>query len=153
MSARLFLKRASGRIFITDNPKGAAAAFWCRAADASRVAEAAWQVGDIMAAGQRCGVALTPHAVVLRRTAERVSKIDEVIAAGIDAGVLKKFNGTYRARRLQARQRGESFMSYSEALRRLRVLLAKSVARGGEIPKSFSAVFDERPGPSRSDGG
>ena len=80
------------------------------------------------------------HQTVLRRTAERISKINETIAAAIDAGVLKSFNSTYRARRLQAKQRGEPFLSYSEALRRLRSVVARSVARG-KIPGSFTAVY------------
>ena len=46
---RAVCQSEGGRIFISDNPKNAVTAFWCRAADASRVAEAAWQVGDIMA--------------------------------------------------------------------------------------------------------
>lgn len=82
------------------------------------------------------------HQTVLRRTAERISKINETIAAAIDAGVLKSFNSTYRARRLQAKQRGEPFLSYSEALRRLRSVGARSVARG-KIPGSFTAVFED----------
>ena len=106
-----------GRIFVGDNPKGAAVAYWCRAADASRVAETAWQTGDILAAGQQCGVGLTPHQIVLKRVGGRTSKIDEEIAKAIDAGVLKKFNAEYRTRRIRAKQRNESFMSYSKHYR------------------------------------
>jgi hypothetical protein len=141
---RAVCQTEGGRIFISDNPKGAAVAYWCRAADASRVAETAWQTGDILAAGQQCGVGLTPHQIVLKRVGERTNKIDEEIAKAIDAGVLKKFNAEYRTRRIRAKQRNQDFMSYSTALRRLRELLARCVARGGEIPASFIAsVFDE----------
>jgi hypothetical protein len=66
---------------------------------------------------------------------------------------LQTFNREYRRRRLQSKRRGETFMTYSEALRRLRALLAKSVAAGGVIPPSFiKAVFDqpERARPSLS---
>jgi hypothetical protein len=116
------------------------------ASDAARVAEAAWRTGDIMAAGQHCGVALTPHAIVLRRTADRMTAIDQEMSRAIDAGVLKKFNATYRENRLEAKRKGEPFISYSEALRKLRSVIAGSMARGGVIPASFIAsVFDERP--------
>jgi hypothetical protein len=87
------------------------------ASDAARVAEAAWRTGDIMAAGQHCGVALTPHAIVLRRTADRMTAIDQEMSRAIDAGVLKKFNATYRENRLEAKRKGEPFISYSEACR------------------------------------
>jgi hypothetical protein len=70
---------AGGRIFTSDDPKNAVAAFWCKAADAPRVAEMAWRVGDIMTAGQRCGVALTAHAVV--RTLSALSALIEARAA------------------------------------------------------------------------
>jgi hypothetical protein len=77
---RAVCQSAGGRIWISDNPSGAVAAYWSRASDAGRVAEAAWHLGDIMAAGHRCGVALTPHQIVLKRTAERMAALDQEIA-------------------------------------------------------------------------
>ncbi|MGB8745805.1 MAG: hypothetical protein WCD54_07545 [Pseudolabrys sp.] len=50
--------------------------------------------------------------------------------------MLKEFNAQYRQRRLQAKK-SQRFMSYSEALRRLRATVADAVASGGTIPKSF----------------
>ena len=142
---RAVCQSEGGRIFISDNPKGAAVAYWCRAADASRVAETAWQTGDILAAGQQCGVGLTPHAVVLRRTGERVAALDQIIAQGIDDATLQTFNREYRSRRLRAKQRNQNFMSYSSALSKLCDVLVKSVAAGGTIPPSFiAAVFDAK---------
>jgi hypothetical protein len=140
---RAVCQSAGGRIWISDNPSGAVAAYWCRASDAGRVAEAAWHLGNIMAAGHRCGA---PHQIVLKRTAERMAALDQEIARAIDAGTLKRFNATYRERRLAAKQCGQPFMSYSEALRKLRAVVAGSVARK-EIPATFSAVFDETPAP------
>jgi hypothetical protein len=63
------------------------------------------------------------------------------------AGTLRTFNRTYRERRLAAKRDGKPFMAYSQALAKLRAVIADSVARG-EIPKSFARVFDEaRPSP------
>jgi hypothetical protein len=62
--------------------------------------------------------------------------------------VLKEFNAQYRQRRLQAKKSGQRFMSYSEALRRLRATVADAVASGGTIPKSFvAAVFEDYENP------
>jgi hypothetical protein len=62
--------------------------------------------------------------------------------------VLKEFNAQYRQRRLQAKKSGQRFMSYSEALRRLRATVADAVASGGTIPKSFvAAVFEDSENP------
>ena len=140
----------SGRIFTCNNPAGMAGAWWAKADDADRIAAAAWLTGgDVPSAAAKLGLVATPHCVVVKRVAERVSVIDQTIAQAIDAGVLKSFNSTYRARRLQAMQRGKSFMSYSQALAKLRKVVADAVAKDGTIPKSFvDAVFDEaRPSP------
>jgi hypothetical protein len=107
--------------------------------------QAAWRTGDVMAAGQHCGVALTPHVIVLKRTAERMTAIDQTIAEAIDAGVLKSFNAAYRARRMGAKRHGRPFMSYSQALAKLRAVIAKSVANGGEIPPAIRARSQRTP--------
>ena len=68
-------------------------------------------------------------------------------STAVDAGVLKEFNAQYRQRRLQAKK-SQRFMSYSEALRRLRATVADAVASGGTIPKSFvAAVFEDSENP------
>ena len=84
---------------------------------------------------------------MLRRLAEKTEALDKAIAEAIDAGTLRTLNRTYRERRLAAKRDGEPFMPYSQALAKLRAVIADSVARG-EIPKSFASVFDEaRPSP------
>jgi len=88
--------------------------------------------------------AVTAHDVVLRRVGERTAALDKAISEAVDAGVLKRFNSEYRKRRLQAKQGGQRFMSYSEAQARLRKVIADAVASGGRIPRSFvAAVFEE----------
>jgi hypothetical protein len=110
----------SGRVYVSHNPVGASLAWWCRAADAGQVARVAWMDGDVPGAAQRLGVTVTAHAVVAARVKERTAKIDQAIAAAINAGVLQQFNAEYRKRRLAAKRDGKHFMSYAEALRRLR---------------------------------
>ena len=129
---------SSGRVYTAKNPTvGAAGVWWTKSEDADRVAALAWSTGDVPSAASQLRIALTPHETVCRRIGERVNKIDEEISKAIDRGVLKKFNSQYRQRRLQARQNGQRFMSYSEALRRLRKVVADSVAHGGAISGSF----------------
>jgi hypothetical protein len=85
---------------------------------------------------------------VCRRVGERTAALDKAITEAIDAGVLKQFNTQYRQRRLEAKKNGQPFMSYSEAMRRLRAIVADSVASGRKdpkIPRSFVSVFDDPP--------
>ena len=134
-----------GRVYVSHTPREADAAWWAKADDADRIAAAA-SAGDVPAAAARLGLVATPHCVVVKRVAERVSVIDQEVAAAIDSGTLQRFNQTYRERRLAAKRNGQKFISYSEALRKLRKVIAKSVANGGEIPPSFIvAAFDEAP--------
>lgn len=136
---------SSGRVYTARSPTiGVVGAWWCKADDADRIAAVAWSTGDVQSAASQLRIALTPHETVLRRVGERVNKIDEAVRAAVDGGVLKEFNAQYRQRRLAARKAGKSFMSYSEALRRLRATVADAVAKDGTISKSFIAgVFDE----------
>lgn len=136
---------ASGKVYVSRNPQGAVSVWWCKSEhDADVIARVAWADADVCGAAAKLGKSLTPHATVLRRTAERVAKIDEAIATAIDAGTLREFNSTYRRLRLQAKQGGKPFMSYSQVQARLRKVIAGAVARGGEIPPSFIAsVFEQ----------
>jgi hypothetical protein len=75
--------------------------------------------------------------------ADKVTKrIDEAIARAKADGLLTRFHQEYKQRRLQAKARGEPFLSFGEAERRLRKLLADSIVAGGTIPQSFTEVFD-----------
>ena len=137
----------SGRVFVSRDPKGAAAAWWTKSEFADQIANVAWMNGDVPGAAARLGLTVTAHDTVLRRVAEKTAALDKAIAKAIDAGTLRTFNRTYRERRLAAKRDGKPFMPYSQALAKLRAVIADSVARG-EIPKSFASVFDEaRPSP------
>ena len=133
----------SGRVFVSRDPKGAAAAWWCKSEFADQIANAAWTNADVPGAASRLGLTVTAHDVVLRRVGERTAALDEAIKAAIDDGVLKEFNRQYRQRRLEARSAGKPFMRYSQALAKLRATVADAVAKDGTISKSFiAAVFE-----------
>ena len=134
----------SGRVFVSRDPKGAAAAWWTKS---DQIANASWMNGDVPGAAARLGLTVTAHDTVLRRVAEKTAALDKAIAEAIDAGTLKAFNSEYRKRRLQAKRDGKPFMPYSQALAKLRKTVAESVAKGGKVPtRSFAAeVFDDPP--------
>jgi hypothetical protein len=139
----------TGRVFTCDNPAGAVAAWWAKADDIDRIAAIAWPSGDVPGTAAKLGLVATPHAIVAKRTTERTARIEAALQQAKADGLLAQFHQEYKARRLKAKARGETFMGFAEAERRLRAVIADAVARGGEIPSSFIAsVFDEaRPSP------
>jgi len=106
------------------------------------VANAAWHRGDIAEAARRLHIAVTPHPILVARIAARTRKIDEALAQARAAGLLARFHQEYKRRRIAAGAAGQHFISFSLAERRLRKLIADSIAASGTIPKSFTAVFD-----------
>jgi hypothetical protein len=132
----------TGRVFISKNPAGASQAFWCKAADADKVATAAWNNADVMEAARRLHIVVTPPPILAARVKARTERIELAIAQAKADGLLQKFHQEYRARRLKAKARDEPFLSFGEAERRLRKLIADSIADGGTIPQSFTEVFD-----------
>ena len=139
----------SGRVYVCRDPKGASMAWWCRASDADQIAHVAWMNGDVPGAAHRLGLTVTPHDVVVRRVGERTAKIDEAIKSAISDEVLKEFNAQYRSRRLAAKRDGQRFISYGQALVKLRKVVADAVASGGKIPtRSFVAAVFEYPAPA-----
>jgi hypothetical protein len=135
----------TGRVFISSNPAGARAAFWCRDnGEADAVAKAAWARGDIAEAARRLHVTVTPHPIFAARVRARTERIEQALQQAKATGQLAQFHTAYKDRRLKAKARGESFMSFGEAERRLRKVVADAVASGGTIPQSFvSQVFDQ----------
>jgi hypothetical protein len=127
----------TGRVYVSRNPAGASMAWWARADDADKIATAARNTGDIPEAARRLQIAVTPHVVVAKRTADRTAKIDKALKQALDEGTLKIFNAEYRRRRLAAQQAGRRFMSYSEAHTRLHKCVADMVAGGGVVSQSF----------------
>lgn len=102
----------TGKVFVSNSLRDTALAWWCKAKDAKLVAKAAKATGDVPAAAARCGIKLTPHALVLERVQQRSAKIELAIERAMDAGVLHQFNAEYRRRRLEAQRAGRGFMPY-----------------------------------------
>jgi hypothetical protein len=105
----------TGRVFISKNPVGASAAFWCRAGEADKVANAAWHKGDIAEAARRLHIAVTPHPTLIGRVQARTRKIDEAIAQAKADGQMQQFHQAYKERRLKAKAAGRDFISFTEA--------------------------------------
>ena len=124
----------SGRVFVSRDPKGAAAAFWCRAADADVIANAAWMNGDIPGAAHRLGLTVTAGMTSCDGAwAERTSKIDEEIAKAVDAGVLKAVQQRIQAAQAVGEERRQVVHEFiRKAQRRLRQVIADAVAKDGE---------------------
>ena len=70
----------TGRVYVSKNPAGASLARWCKSDAAAKLADAAWRSADVPTAAHRCGIAITPHSVVLKRVAARTERIDAAIA-------------------------------------------------------------------------
>lgn len=127
----------TGRVYTSENPAGAACAWWCRYDDALRLAKAAQQTGNVEAIAQRLRIHLTEHDRVLERVRERTQRLEEALEHAQANGLLKHFNAAFRKRRLAAQQAGHRFMSYSAAQRRLRQAITETIAAGGVIDRSI----------------
>jgi hypothetical protein len=118
-----------GRLIVSRNPAGAAAAWWCPAREASRIVRHARKdSGDVEGAARALGVPLTVHHVAVQRAAASVGRIDAALAAAQRGGTMRFFNSEYRRRRTAARARGRGFMSYAAARTRLRQAVAGVIA-------------------------
>jgi hypothetical protein len=136
-NARAVAISPTGFVYTSNNPAGAAGAWWCRHDDAVRLAKAAFASGDIVGIAKRLRIQLTEHDRVLERVQARTQKLDEALQRAQDAGLLKVFNVTYRRRRMMARQTGQRFMTYVNAHRRLRQAITETIANGGVIDRSI----------------
>lgn len=136
----------NGDVRVGLDPGVALAAWWTGRRDAHRVARRARGMApvDIPAAAAQLGIPLTEHAVATARARAAVTRISVVLAAAHDRGDLKFFNSEFRRRRTAARAAGERFMSYAEAMRRLRRELA-CVAAGRITALMVARVFGEVP--------
>jgi hypothetical protein len=122
-----------GRLVLTRNPAGAAAAWWCEAKEASRIVRHARKdSGDIPAAARALGVPVTVHHIAIQRAADAVGRIEAALAEAQRSGAMAAFNADYRRRREAASAVGRGFMSYQRARARLRAAIAGIVAKGGE---------------------
>jgi hypothetical protein len=132
-NARAIAISQTGHVFTSDNPAGAACAWWTRHDDALKLAKAAQSSGDVEAIAKRLRIPLTAHDRVLEKVEERTHRLDEALRIAQNNGLLKTFNNTYRKRRMMARQAGQRFMTFTAAQRRFRQALTETIANGGKI--------------------
>ena len=135
----------NGDVRVGLDPGVAYAAWWTGRRDAHRVARRARGMVpiDIPAAAVQLGIPLTEHATAMPRARAAVVRINAVLAAAHDRGDLKFFNSEYHRRCVAARAAGERFMSYAEAMRRLRRELA-GVAAGRTTAIMVARVLDHQ---------
>jgi hypothetical protein len=137
---RAICRYRDGRLGVTRDPGGCAAAWWCEARHAGKLLRAAHD-GDVAKAAAALGIEVTPHDEVLERAQAAVSRIEHGISKAQAEGLLREFNQIYRAKRLLALERGRRFMSYQQARARLRNALAKVPAKGLPRGPLLEAVF------------
>jgi len=129
---------AAGKVFATRDPAGADTAFWCRGSvDAQRVAKAARASRDIIGAAQRLHVTLTTHERALAQAGAKAEALDRALQEAQACGLLRFFNGAYKARRQAARASGKRFVSYPVARARLLQAVAGAIASGGALERSL----------------
>jgi hypothetical protein len=127
-----------GRIGVTQNPKGAATAWWCDAKQAGAVVRTARANGcNVLAALHELKVPVTEHCVVLARAQTAARRISVALAQAQDRGDLAFFDAEYKLRRLAAQAAGRGFMSYAQARSRLQKAIAGAAATGGELTRSL----------------
>jgi hypothetical protein len=133
----------------------AVAAFWLPQVKARSVASKARAIGGgsmgvevALAALHEAAVFhaahLTEHSVAISRAANAVERLDAFMASMSGNGVLREFTRTYKRRRIAAAERGEGFMSYQTAVRRLRLALVPVLMNGGtpSAGSLFAEVFN-----------
>jgi hypothetical protein len=129
-----------GRWVTVRDPGGMENAWWCAARSIGRVFKRVVDGEDPEAAAAALGVTLTNHATVLARAADAAGRIADGLTRAQAEGLLKDFNREYRIRRLAAAERGKRFMSYDQAMARLRRALAQAAA--GHPAALMTCVFD-----------
>ena len=132
-----------GSIRITSDPQGAVEAHWLPAAYAGALLKAARTRGDIQAAAQRLRLKLTDHHTMIVRARAAIERLGTRLTAAKSDGAMKFINREYRRRRIEANERGESFMPYRAAEQRLRRALTDAAA-GKAAPGIIARVFDDR---------
>jgi hypothetical protein len=61
------------------------------------------------------GATLTPHNAAIERARSAVARVDAFVSSMKGSGRLRAFNESYRAARVAAAARGESFITYNVA--------------------------------------
>jgi hypothetical protein len=96
-------------------------------------------------AATQCRVTLTDHATAITRASAAAAKLDDVMEEMRRSGQLVAFNNVYKARRQASKSIGRGFMSFPQAMGRLKQALIPVLAQGGDphaaAPGLFAAIF------------
>ena len=84
---------------------------------------------------------MTPDDIAIRRAADAMIRLDAMIAAMKSNGELRDSNAQYKAHRAAARADGRGFMSYSNAIARLKLALVPMLQTDQPIAGIFNQVF------------
>ena len=144
---------ADGRIKVTRDPHGATSAYWCRACDAKAIVRLARRNratfradGDysaaVLDAARSLRLGVTPHDRMVARVTNAVASIEASFTTARQDGRLSWFNRAYRERRIEAGARGERYMTYPQAERKLRGASA-GVGAGDSQADLVRRTFDE----------
>ena len=118
----------------------ACARFWCRRAEAERVAAAAARLvrGEsndaahaataVMRAAKRLGIALFSEQEIAAEAQKVAARIDVEMQRQKASGGLKEVNAAYRDYRIQTSARGERVLRYDEWMRKYKENLLRQVA-------------------------
>jgi hypothetical protein len=89
---------------------------------------------------------LTPHDVAISRAGAAVERLDSFIESLRVSGGMRAFTKEYKRRRLAARERGESFLTFKVAEQRLRKALVPLLTGGKPVvgAKVFAEIFDRQ---------
>jgi hypothetical protein len=88
---------------------------------------------------------LTPHDVAISRATNAAAKLNQYLDSLQGSGALREFTRMYKRRRIEAKERGEGFMSYRAAELRLRRALVPLLVSGqgvGPMQSLFAEIFD-----------
>jgi hypothetical protein len=126
--------------------------WWIATQDAVRVASAARRLvgagadaAEVMAAVQRSAgllkATLTPDEIAIRRAADAMVRLDVLINKMKHDGTLREFNSTYKAKRAAAKAEARGYMSYGNAIARLKLALIPGLQSGKPVCGLFEKVF------------
>jgi hypothetical protein len=95
----------------------------------------------IAAAAASLGATLTPDDIAVAHAANSMMRLDAMIHKMKVSGELHQFNRRYKIERAAVLAEGRTFMSYGNALARLKLALIPGLQSGRPISGLFAEVF------------
>lgn len=141
-----------GRAAVTT--EGVTSIFWAEKKFAAKIARAvrtftptdrATVERELVRMASYFGARLTPNNVVMSRATDAAKRLEAYLSNMNEIGGLSDFNKEYKRRRKNAVARGEKFISFSTATKRLRRVLIKMLIDKQQLrasPTFFDVVFE-----------